>query len=90
LLEELTAPGEFAVLGDTLLAIFPADCVKNGAVTCASRATGGAVDALVKIQDGAENISLVGLNLTGSQGEGVLVYTAPRTSRSSGATSATS
>jgi hypothetical protein len=67
LLEELTAPGEFAVLGDTLFAIFPADCVTNGAVTCPSRATGGVVDSLVKIQNGAENISLVGLSLTGSQ-----------------------
>ena len=73
LLEELTAPGEFAVLGDTLFAIFPADCLKDGAVVCPSRAA-GTIDSLVTVQDGAENISLVGLNITGSQGDGVLVY----------------
>jgi hypothetical protein len=75
LLEELTAPGEFAVVNDTLFALFPDDCIRDGVVTCRSRASGGAtVDTLIKVQSGAKKIRLVGLNLTASQGGGVLIY----------------
>ena len=75
LLEELTTPGEFAVVDDTLFVLFPDDCIQDGGVTCRTRASGGAtVDPLVTVQSGATNIRFVGLNLTASQGDGILIY----------------
>ena len=88
MVEELDTEGEFVLNESTgkLSAIFPAECISDGRVTCPTRLVPAtamtkmaccmpgncSLSAIIRVI-GASNISFVGVNVSGSTGVGVSV-----------------